>query len=295
MDLLPGNPAFWLLASAMTAAALGFVLPRLWRGPRNAETTSRTAINAAIYRGEIENLARLRDAGGLSADAYAEAHSELERRLLFDTDGDLPAAATTTAATRRTAVVVGLLLPLVAFALYALLGEPSAIRSDDDASFPEAAATASRDELARHVERHPRDGRGWVLLARAEAAADRFAPAVEAYRRALEVAPKVSRDPGIWCEYADALGMAQGGRLAGVPREFVMRALALDPAHPRALEMAGSAAYEAGEFGSAARHWRDLMKSLPEGSPSQRELAAAIQRADRLARVGEHFGARARQ
>ncbi len=294
MDLLPGNAAFWLLASAMTAAALAFVLPRLWRGPRNAETTSRAAINAAIYRGEIEDLARLRDAGGLSAEAYAEARSELERRLLSDTDGDLPAAATT-AATRRTAVVVGLLLPLVAFALYALIGEPSAIRSDDDASFPEAAATASRDELARHVERHPRDGRGWVLLARAEAADDRFAPAVEAYRRALEVAPKVSRDPGVWCEYADALGMAQGGRLAGAPREFVMRALALDPAHPRALEMAGSAAYEAREFASAAGYWRELARRLPEGSPSQRELAAAIARADRLALVGERFGARARQ
>lgn len=294
MDILPGNPAFWLLASAMTAVALAFVLPRLWRGSRDTEGASRTAINAAIYRAEIEELARSRDTGALAADAYAEARAELERRLLHDTDVDPPAAAAA-GATRRTAVAVALLLPLLAFGLYALFGEPSAILDDADAGIPAAAATASRDELARHVERHPRDGRGWVLLARAEAAADRFAPAVEAYRRALEVAPKVRRDPGIWCEYADALGMAQGGRLSGTPREFVMRALALDPAHPRALEMAGSAAYEAGEFAAAAGYWRELARRLPEGSPSQRELAAAIARADRLALVGDHFGSRARQ
>ncbi len=134
-----------------------------------------------------------------------------------------------------------------------------------------------------------------MLLARAEAAADRFAPAVDAYRRALDVAPKVSRDPAIWCEYADALGMAQGGRLAGAPRELVMRALALDPAHPRALEMAGSAAYEAREFASAAGYWRELVRRLPEGSSAQRELAAAIARADRLALIGDGFGQRARQ
>lgn len=294
MEILPGNPAFWLLASAMTAVALAFVLPRLWRGPGRPETTSRTASNAAIYRAEIEELVRQREAGRLSAQACAEARADLERRLLADTADDAPAAATT-AATRRTAVLVALLLPVFAFGLYALFGEPAAIRGNAGASFPEATAAASRDELARHVERHPRDGRGWVLLARAEAAADRFAAAVDAYRRALDVAPKVSRDPGIWCEYADALGMAQGGRLAGAPRELVMRALALDPVHPRALEMAGSAAYEAREFASAAGYWRELARRLPEGSSAQRELAAAIARADRLALIGDGFGPRARQ
>lgn len=59
--------------------------------------------------------------------------------------------------------------------------------------------------------------------------------------------------------------------------------------------MAGSAAYEARELASAAGYWRELARRLPEGSPSQRELAAAIARADRLALVGERIGARARQ
>ena len=110
----------------------------------------------------------------------------------------------------------------------------------------------ARDELVRHLARNARDGRAWVLLARMDFEADRFDDAAVSYQKALTASAKVAADAGVWCEYADALGMAQGGMLAGKPRELVMRALALDPAHPKALEMAGSAAYEQRDFAAAA-------------------------------------------
>jgi cytochrome c-type biogenesis protein CcmH len=156
----------------------------------------------------------------------------------------------------------------------------------DDGRAPGANATASdagstlRTELVRHLERSPRDDRSWVLLARMDFDADRFADAATAYERALAVDAKVARDPAVWCEYADALGMAQGGSLAGKPRALVMRALAQSPGHSKALEMAGSAAFEAGEFTAAAGYWRQLLGQLQAGSPQYRELAAAIARAE---------------
>jgi len=146
-----------------------------------------------------------------------------------------------------------------------------------------APAARSRTDLARHLERAPGDGRGWVLLARMDFGADRFADAATAYERALATGDKVARDPAIWCEYADALGMAQGGSLAGRPRELVMRALALQPTHPRALEMAGGAAFDAGEYASAIRYWGDLLSQLPPGSRERALLEAAIRRADERA------------
>jgi cytochrome c-type biogenesis protein CcmH len=147
-----------------------------------------------------------------------------------------------------------------------------------------ALAGGARAELVRHLERSPGDARSWVLLARADFEADRFADAADAYERALAIGPKVALDPGIWCEYADALGMAQGGSLVGKPRELVMRALAQNPTHPKALEMAGSAAYEAGEYASAARYWRELLAQLPQDSREHAELASAIARADERAK-----------
>ncbi len=118
-----------------------------------------------------------------------------------------------------------------------------------------------------------------MLVARIDFAADRFADAAVAYERALAT-PKVALDAGVWCEYADALGMAQGGSLTGRPRELVMRALAQNPAHPKALEMAGSAAYEAGDYGAAVQYWRQLLPQLADDPHAKHELAAAIARAE---------------
>ncbi len=179
------------------------------------------------------------------------------------------------------------LLPVFAFVLYAVYGDPGAMRGEagpsmfgDDAA---QAAPPSREDLLRHLERMPRDGRGWVLLARMEFGADRFAQAAAAYDRAVAIDPKVAGDPAVWCEYADALGMAQGGTLAGKPRELVSRALALNPAFPAALEMAGGAAFEAQEYATAARYWRELLAQLPAQARARIELEAAIVRADGLA------------
>ena len=142
--------------------------------------------------------------------------------------------------------------------------------------------TPRRDELVDHLARNARDGRAWVVLARMDFTADRFDEAAASYQRALAASRKIAADAGVWCEYADALAMAQGSRLAGRPHELVMRALTLDPAHPAALEMAGSAAYEQQDVTAAARYWRQLLAQLPERSAKHRELAAAIARAERL-------------
>ena len=105
-----------------------------------------------------------------------------------------------------------------------------------------------------------------MLLARLDFDGDRFADAAAAYAKAIAVSAKVARDATVWCEYADALGMTQGGSLAGKPRELIAHALTLEPTHGKALEMAGSAALEQGDFGAAAAYWRQLLAQLPAAS-----------------------------
>jgi cytochrome c-type biogenesis protein CcmH len=185
---------------------------------------------------------------------------------------------------RWAAVVVAIALPALAFGLYVRLGDPAAGGAQraaaNLASAEPTTIPVEREGLVRHLARNPQDGRGWVLLARIDFDADRFSDAAAAYGKAIAASRKVASDALIWCEYADALGMAQGGRLAGKPSELVARALALDAAHPKALEMAGSAAYERHDYATALRHWRMLLAQLPERSTEHRELAAAIARAE---------------
>lgn len=145
------------------------------------------------------------------------------------------------------------------------------------------AARVSLETRREQARRFPRDGRAWALLAYSAFEADAYAEAAAAFETAATVSPKVAADPGVLCDWADALGMAQGGSLKGRPTELVTRALALSSAYPKALEMAGSAAYERREFALAADYWRQLSLQMAQGSADRNSLEDGIARAERLA------------
>jgi len=283
---------FWAIAAAMTAVALAFVLPHLLARRATPTRARRVSINVGIYRSALAELAREHAEGRLTDEQHEQAREDFVRRLLADGVDD-PVASGPTAPPRGAAIALAIALPVLAFGLYALFGDPAALDGAPTATTVASDGAGSppvrRDALVRHLARNARDGRAWVLLARMDVDADRFPEAAGGYAKALAVSPKIAADPGIWCEYADALGMAQGGSLLGRPRELVVHALTLDAAHPKALELAGSAAYEQREFAAAAKYWHQLLVQLPEGSQPWRELSTVVARAERqmlVARTG---------
>ena len=152
----------------------------------------------------------------------------------------------------------------------------------DAVSMPGDRATRRR-QLEQQVKHDPRDGRAWALLAYDDFEAARYGEAAASFEKAIAASRKVAADPGLLCDYADALGMTQGGSLEGRPSEWIERALALEADHPKALEMAGSAAYGRRDFAGAARYWQQLRPQLAPGSPQQQALDTAIARAHKLA------------
>lgn len=279
---------FWALAAAMTVAALGFVLPRLLTRSEPAARRSASAANLDAHRRALAELDRELAEGRLDAAQHEVARRDLERRLLDDLEwadagaGDR-SAVPARRGTRALAWTLALALPLAAFGLYARFGTPGVLEApaagNESLMLRAADPAAQRAELERQIARNPRDGRALVLLARLEMDENRFPDAAKHYERAVAVAPKVASDPAVWCEYADALGMTQGRSLIGKPAELIQRALTLNAAHPRALEMAGSAAYEQRDYAAAARWWGLLLAQLPPGTPAHDELSAALDRA----------------
>jgi cytochrome c-type biogenesis protein CcmH len=172
-------------------------------------------------------------------------------------------------------------------ALYGLLGDAQAVEDhrplDTTPVVRIAPVDVVRNDLIAQVTLAPTDVRAWVKLARMELADDRFRDAADAYAKALAASPEAAADVGLRCEYADAVALAQGGSFAGQPREIVMDALARDPAHPKALQMAGTVAFDERDYDSAGRYWRTLAAQLPPGSAEQREASAAVARAELMA------------
>lgn len=189
---------------------------------------------------------------------------------------------------------IGLGVLVLAFGLYSLRGNPGALNEDRVAlseqlleqGVPPAgeAAEALYQTLQAHLKKQPGDPRALVLKARLDMQADRFGPAAEAYKAALAGRSKVVNDPGVWVEYAEALGLLQGRSLLGEPQRLVLKALELDGRHPQALDLAGSAAWEAGHYADAVTYWKRLLALLPPASPRHQPLTAAIERAEQRAR-----------
>ena len=278
---MTGLPAFAAAAAAMVAIALAFLLPPLLRR-RETPPDARTAANAAIYREQLDELAAEHARGALTREEHDRAKLEIERRVVAE-HGAAGVAPATHPPRKAAALAVALLIPLAAGLAYWKLGNPGALTEVAN----EAGHTVSREQveamvekLAQKMEQSPQDAEGWALLGRSLAVLGRFDRSAQAYGRAVALQPK---DADLLSDYADALAMSRGRKLAGEPFDAVKRALAEDPQHVKSLALAGSAEFEAGRYRAAVGYWERILKIVPADSEFGRTVATSIDEARTLA------------
>ncbi|RZL34963.1 MAG: tetratricopeptide repeat protein [Rubrivivax sp.] len=179
----------------------------------------------------------------------------------------------------RTAVALGLALPLAAGLLYMKLGRPEAI---DPPPAPVAAPASPVlqmvSRLAERLQRTPDDAEGWALLARAYETLQRPQDAIAAYEQLERLRPD---DAQVLSQHAVSLAMVKGSGLDGEPEALLRRALKLDPRHAPTLALLGSAAQERGDSAAAIGYWRRVLAQVPPDS----DTAASLR--DSIARVGK--------
>lgn len=263
--------------AALALAVLG-TAPLLWpllRRPVQTQGVSASAANLAVLRQQLAELQRER--ATLGEARFALAEQGLQHRVLDEAvqaEAEQPARPD-----RRTAWLLALLVPALAGALYSQLGSAAARASWAPAPAASEAAMddvqAMVDRLAERLASAPQDLDGWVMLARSQAALQRFPEAAQAYRRAAALAP---RDAQLLADFADVLAVAQGHSAEGEPELLVARALQLDPANLKALALAGSAAHARDDVATARRHWQRALAQAEPGSPFARAVGDSLAR-----------------
>jgi len=288
---------FWVICALMIVIALAFVLPPALQHSDEAEVTSdegRKQANIAVYRDQLSELeADLRN-GIIAEEQYSQDRDEIERRLLEDT-ATTRSKKTTGAApinARNTAYLLGIGLPLIAIVFYLKVGEPDRITHPAPVGEPPSAESAAPPErtqaqieanvakLAERLKSSPNDAQGWTMLARSYSQMEKYSEAADAYAKATELNPK---DADLLAEYAFATGMAGGKSLEGKPTEIINRALKIDPENPKALQLAGSAAFQAKDYKKAIDYWQRVLKKVPPGSEVAEIINARINEAKTLA------------
>ena len=268
--------------------ALAFVIAPLLGTARRAASVRGAGI-ASLYREQLAELARDREAGLLAAEDHEAAAAELKRRMIRDAAPQAAGERDALEAPRLRRWVVpaliGAAMPVAAGSLYLQLGAPGAL---DPASITAPPRISTRDieamveRLAARMKDTPDDVRGWAMLGRSYLMLGRPAEASAAYERALALKPgEVELLTGLAASLrtADPRGSIERvGRLAA-------QALSAAPDHPAALAFSGIAAYDRGEYRAAIGHWERLLALLPPGS----DLAEPIR--ERLADARSRLGA----
>lgn len=275
---------FWIIAGLLAVGVLLLLLPPLLR--RNPDAgTSRDAMNAAVYRDQLLELEGDVAAGTLSRAGYEEARSEIEQRLLEDVSGEGAPAASASSPPWRAAIAIGVPLPIVAFAVYFLVGSPQVMLQGG--ADTQAAHSVGPDEiramvgrLAARMEKEPGNVEGWIMLGRSYTMLEQFGDAARAYANAVE---RSAPDAALLADYADALAMAQGRNLAGEPEKILQRALAIDPRNVKALALAGTAAFDQRDYAKAVGYWERIVQIAPADSELARSVRGSIEEARELA------------
>ncbi len=277
---------FWIVA-AVLALGMGFwiALP-LWR-QRSPSVPVAAQVSVSVYRDQLQELEADLAVGTLTQARYAAAREELERRALQEAANKEALPDVVPASSRTLAVVLFIILPLAAIALYGVLGNPKAVgtpkhaASDISSMTPEHFAEMA-EKLAAKLARDPADARGWLMLAKAYKVLDRIKDAAAALEKGVALTPD---DPEMLTEYAEVLALGQGGSFAGKPAQAIQRVLSVAPNHPKGLTMAGALAFEKKNYSGAIAHWQKVFKQLKHDSELQKALLAGIAEASRLRTV----------
>jgi len=283
---------FWIIAALFMLLAFWFILPALLNKSGDDDDVERREANVLVYKDQNRELDADLKNGLIGESQYQQEKTELERRLLEDVAAKSATGATNQKGANSFAYGVAAFIPIGAIALYLVVGNPKGVNpSANPQAIPATApdrpgmmspqqTAANVEKLAERLKQNPNDAQGWTMLARSYMMQERFSEAASAYERLTTLN---ANDADAWADYAEALALANGQNLAGKPTEAINRALKIDPKNQKALDLAGSAAFQVNDYQKAIEYWQKLLTSLPAGSDELRTITAQISKAKELA------------
>lgn len=259
----------WILVGALALVAM---LPLAITVFRPARARGRAEADLALYRAQLAELDRERDAGRLDAAAHAAATLEVQRRILTAPKDDAAQAG------KRSAAIVGaalFLLPAAAIGLYMVRGIPEMPSAPYDLRRQQAEAeeqllASLRNRIAQLDPASEPARQGFVLLGNAERNRGRLEPAVEAWNRALAI----RFDAQLAGDLAELQIEQQNHAEAAA---LLARALGREPADPRLRFLAGLAEARAGRPANARSVWTALLADAPRDAPWRQVVERQLQ------------------
>jgi len=276
----------WPIFALMTLAAVFAVCWPLTR----RQKTVRSGSDVAVYRDQLDEVDRDETAGLIRRPEAEAARVEISRRLIAAAEvakaGNAVAAPVAGGRYRWATLAAAIvLLPLGAGLTYLALGSPNLApvsmtaegggqqRLPDDVDKTVA-------EVEAYLEKNPKNGRGWELLAPVYLRLGRVNDAVMARRNALEI---FGPDAARLGDLGEAIVMAANGRVTPEAKGLFERANTSDPEDVMAQYYLGLSAKQDGRPDEAVQRWTALISAARDGAEWLPMVKNALARVDEKA------------
>ncbi len=282
---------FWVVAALLTLGACLAVMMPVIRGQKHG--LAGDDHNLEVFQDQLAELDRDIARGTIDGAEAEQARAEIGRRILrlaAERRDDRPARGN---AGRMVATAAIFALPFASWGIYAATGSPGLPDLPLEARMSEDPQAASVNELVARAEAHlsanPEDGRGWDVLAPIYYRMGRYDESAVAYGNAIRLlGANAAREANL----GEAIAASAGGMMTADAVAALDRALALEPAHPKARFLIAVGLAQEGRAEEAEKAWRAMMAELPADSPWRNaagQAVAELARTSTAAQTGEEL------
>ena len=269
----------WVAFAGLTALVLIVLLIPLRKGVRMGRE-DRAAYDQEIFRDQLAELDRDERAGLIGQAEATAARNEISRRLLAaqaesaDTKDDAPPVPA------WMAVATIATVPAIALATYLYSGRPDLPAQPLAERI--AGAVENQDmaamirQVERHLEKEPKDLRGWLVLAPSYRRMGRFADAANAYRRALLIN---GPDAELLTDLGEAMVLDNQGIVSQEASKVFSQALTVDSGFMKARFYSALALQQEGKTAGALEIWRGMLANAPADAPWREAVSRQIEAA----------------
>ncbi len=248
---------------------------------RGSVPAGRVAAERAIFTDQISEVDRDEARGVIGAEEAQAARTEIKRRLVASLRREGEQGLRSSRPSKAVVLILALTVPVAAGAFYQYRGAPLvpsvtlADRADERQRAADVASLAS--QLKARLETEADGGRsdGWMLLGQTYLRMQRFEDAAEAF---AVVTGRTDATSVVWSLYAEALILAEDGRVTPKARSAAERAYTLDPMNPAASYYSALALEQAGQPGDAHDLLIERLGQSPEMAPWKEVFAAQANR-----------------
>jgi cytochrome c-type biogenesis protein CcmI len=279
---------FWIALSSLLAAALLLLLAAGWRSGRPA-AVDRDALNKTFYQQRLHELEQDEEQGVIAA--RQPMVQELQHRLLTD----IPSSSSQPARPSGRWVLLpgAFLLVAISLGCYLKTGSlPGLIawqQVQDDYPALRArlldpqAKPLSLEELARlglglrtSLQQHGGQLHDWLILGRIGMVLNNRDTAVEAFQRALQLAPN---NEEVKLSYAEVLTRSSDPQDNREAQGILNAMQKHDPANVRLLSLVAFNAFQQQQYQRAIEAWQRMLTQLPADDARITQVQRSIQQA----------------